>query len=531
MDELIRQITTYARGMWRRRWVGLGFAWLVGLIGAGVLFKMPDKYEASARVYVDTQSILKPLMSGLAVQPDVEQQINILSRTLISRPNIEKLIRMADLDLQIKTPKQRDQLIDELMRTVQIKGGGRENLYTIAYRDSDRNEARRVVQSLLSIFVESSLGDQRKGSDTARRFIEDQIRTYEKRLEEAENRVKEFKLKNMGLMGPDGRDYFTKMTALGEELNAARSALRAAEQSRDALKREVAGEDPVFLPETQVGPSGAPVSAGDRRADRFAQAQPGRAPAQYTEQHPDVVGTRRIIAQLEEQKREEAEARKKAAAEKPAAKSSPIVASTNPVFQQLRIALAEAEANIASLRAKAGDLDARYRQLQAMATKLPQVEAELAQLNRDYDVQKRNYESLLSRRESASLANQMDAATGLADFRIIDPPSVAQNPVAPNRLAMLPAVLAAALGAGPVRELRAEPGYPDVPRRARAPGADPAPGARRGESAAVPRGHREAAPRRADIRGRRRRTGRDVRDRDDPALHPQRRDLRHATWV
>jgi polysaccharide chain length determinant protein (PEP-CTERM system associated) len=448
MDELIRQITTYARGMWRRRWVGLGFAWLVGLIGAGVLFKMPDKYEASARVYVDTQSILKPLMSGLAVQPDVEQQINILSRTLISRPNIEKLIRMADLDLQVKTPKQRDQLVDELMRTVQIKGGGRENLYTIAYRDSDRNEARRVVQSLLSIFVESSLGDQRKGSDTARRFIEDQIRTYEKRLEEAENRVKEFKLKNMGLMGPDGRDYFTKMTALGEELNAARSALRAAEQSRDALKREVAGEDPVFLPETQVGPTGAPASAEiDARIDALKRNM-DELLRRYTDQHPDVAGTRRVIAQLEEQKREEAEARKKAAAEKPASKSSPILASTNPVFQQLRIALAESEANIASLRAKAGDLEARYRQLQALASKLPQVEAELAQLNRDYDVQKKNYESLLARRESASLANQMDAATGLADFRIIDPPSVAQNPVAPNRLAMLPAVLAAALGAG-----------------------------------------------------------------------------------
>ncbi len=448
MDELIRQITTHARGMWRRRWVGLGFAWLVGLIGAGVLFKMPDKYEASARVYVDTQSILKPLMSGLAVQPDVEQQINILSRTLISRPNIEKLIRMADLDLQVKTPKQRDQLIDELMRTVQIKGGGRENLYTIAYRDSDRNEARRVVQSLLSIFVESSLGDQRKGSDTARRFIEDQIRTYEKRLEEAENRVKEFKLKNMGLMGPDGRDYFTKMTALGEELNAARSALRAAEQSRDALKREVAGEDPVFLPETQTGPTGAPVSAEIDARIEALKRNLDELLRRYTEQHPDVAGTRRVIEQLETQKREEAEARKKAAADKPAGKAPPIVASTNPVFQQLRIALAESEANVASLRARAGDLEVRYKQLQAMATKLPQVEAELAQLNRDYDVQKKNYESLLSRRESASLANQMDAATGLADFRIIDPPTVAQNPVAPNRLALLPAVLAAALGAG-----------------------------------------------------------------------------------
>jgi polysaccharide chain length determinant protein (PEP-CTERM system associated) len=388
-------------------------------------------------------------MSGLAVQPDIDQQVSILSRTLISRPNIEKLIRMADLDLQVRTPKQREQLIDELTRTLQVRGGGRENLYTIAYRDSDRNEARRVVQSLLSIFVESSLGDQRKGSDSARRFIEEQIRTYEKRLEEAENRLKEFKLKNMGLMGPDGRDYFAKMTALGGELNAARMALRAAEQSRDALKRELAGEDPGYLlPDTQLGPAGTPVvSEIDSRIDALKRNL-DELLRRYTEQHPDVVGTRRIIAQLEEQKREEAEARKKAAAEKSGGKAPPAVASANPVFQQLRVSLAESEANVASLRARAGDLEAQYRQLQAAANKLPQVEAELAQLNRDYDVQKRNYESLIARRESAALANQMDAATGLADFRIIDPPSVAPNPVAPNRLLMLPAVLAASLAAG-----------------------------------------------------------------------------------
>jgi len=448
MDELLRQLMIHVRGMWRRRWVGLGVAWLVALVGIGVVYKTPDKYEATARVHVDTQSILKPLMSGLAVQPNVEQQINILSRTLISRPNIEKLIRMADLDLQIKTPQQRERLIDELTRTLQVRGGGRENLYMIAYRDSDRDEARRVVQALLSIFVESSLGDQRKGADTARRFIEEQIRTYEKRLEEAENRVKEFKLKNMGLMGPDGRDYFAKMTALGEELNAARSALRAAEQSRDALKREVAGEDPVFLPESPVGPAGAAtVSELDARIDGLKRNL-DELLRRYTDQHPDVVGTRRVIAQLEEEKKAEAEARRKAAAERPAGRAPSITTATNPVFAQLRLALAESEANVAALRAKAGDLEVRYKQLQAAATKLPQVEAELAQLNRDYEVQKRNYESLLARRESAALANQMDAATGLADFRIIDPPTVAQNPVAPNRLVLLPGVLAAALGAG-----------------------------------------------------------------------------------
>ena len=80
MDEILRQATGFLRGMWRYRWFGLSVAWIVALIGVVAVFRIPDKYEASARIYVDTQSILKPLMSGLAVQPNLDQQIMIQSR-------------------------------------------------------------------------------------------------------------------------------------------------------------------------------------------------------------------------------------------------------------------------------------------------------------------------------------------------------------------------------------------------------------------------------------------------------------------
>src|SRR6185369_7742713 len=112
MEELINQLATIARRMWKFRWPALAAAWFVGIVGAIVVYKVPDQYEASARIFVDTQSILKPLMSGLTVQPNVEQQVGMLSRTLISRPNIEKLIRMADLDLKSTSKAQQEALIE-----------------------------------------------------------------------------------------------------------------------------------------------------------------------------------------------------------------------------------------------------------------------------------------------------------------------------------------------------------------------------------------------------------------------------------
>jgi uncharacterized protein involved in exopolysaccharide biosynthesis len=93
MQELVQQVLAVLRGMWKFRWPGVAVAWVVAAVAVVVIWRIPDQYEAAARIYVDTDSILKPLMSGLAVQPNVDQQISMLSRTLISRPNIEKLIR------------------------------------------------------------------------------------------------------------------------------------------------------------------------------------------------------------------------------------------------------------------------------------------------------------------------------------------------------------------------------------------------------------------------------------------------------
>src|SRR5262245_45748897 len=125
MDQLFAQIISYLRGIWRRRWVGVMVAWVVGLIAAAVILRMPDQYEATARVHVDTQSVLRPLLSGLAVQPNLDQQVVLVSRTLISRPNLERLIRMTDMDLKVKTQADRDEMIDVLARKLKIDGSGR----------------------------------------------------------------------------------------------------------------------------------------------------------------------------------------------------------------------------------------------------------------------------------------------------------------------------------------------------------------------------------------------------------------------
>ena len=447
MDELINQVTTVARGIWKHRWPGLLVAWVVAAIGVAVVLWVPDKYEASARIYVDTQSILKPLMSGLAVQPNVEQQVAMLSRTLISRPNVEKLIRMADLDLGEKSKDAQEALIDRVTKSLEIKNTGRDNLYTLGYRDPVPDKAKRVVQSLVSIFVESSLGDTRKDSDSAKKFIDEQIKTYVGKLEEAETRLKEFKVRNLEIQTADGKDMSSRLGEISDQMNQARLELREAENARDAAKSQLESEKTQsasissrsLLQESAISVAtpeiDSRIDAQKRNLDVLLQ--------RFTDQHPDIISARKLIKDLEDQKRKEVLELRKVAMASPVA-----VSSTSLAYQELNRLLVSSEIQVASLRARVAEYEARFSRARAMLKTAPQIETEYSQLNRDYAIHKRNYEDLVARRESAVLSGDLEGTSGVADFRLIDPPRVSPQPVAPNRILLLPLALLAALVAG-----------------------------------------------------------------------------------
>ena len=232
------------------------------------------------------------------------------------------------------------------------------------------------------------------------------------------------------------------MSTLSDEVNKLKADLDAAEKSRDAYRHELAAEDPQ-LP-IEVVPSPLPTIASEVETRLDGQRkQLDELLRRYTDEHPDVISARRLIAQLEGQKKREAEARIVADGNRPRG-----LAATSPVYQRIRVALAETEAQVASLRSHLSAQQTRLDQIRSMAGRIPQVEAELAQLNRDYDVIRKNYEGLVARRESASLGLKLDESSQLADFRVVEPPRVTPSPVFPSRLHLAIASVALALAAG-----------------------------------------------------------------------------------
>jgi polysaccharide chain length determinant protein (PEP-CTERM system associated) len=450
MEELARQLATFGRDMWKYRWQGLAVAWLVAIVGVAVAMRVPERYEASARIFVDTQSILKPLMSGLAVQPNVDQQVTMLSRTLISRPNVEKVVRMADLDLANESKAKQDARIEALMKELEIKSTNRDNLYTISYRNSNPDTAKRVIQSLVSIFVESSLGATRQDTNQAKVFLDQQIETYRAKLEAAEARLKEFRLRNLDLQGGDGKDSAARLADLGAQLDKARLDLREAENSIVAAKAAIASEKKQgsdlatqsLLQESAISVAtpeiDARIEAQQKNLDMLLQ--------RFTEQHPDVKSARRVIKDLQTQKDGEVKELRRAAMAAPVVSAG--VAGHSLAAQELNRVLAGAEVQAAALRARVAEYTARYNQARGMMKVTPQIEAEAAQLNRDYGINKKNYEDLVARREAAAMSGSLENASGMADFRLIDPPRASSKPVWPNRPLLLLMALVAALASG-----------------------------------------------------------------------------------
>jgi len=435
MAEITALILNFLKAIGKYRWQAVITAWIVAVCGWTVVLKLPNQYEASARVYVDTQSILKPLLSGMTLLPNLDQQVMFMRRTLISRPNVERVMRMVDLDVKASNAKEHEEMVDKMMSKIQMSGTERDDIYTLSYSSPNAQLGKEVVQAFLTIFVEGSFGGKQGDSDKAIQFIDDQIRSYEQKLVTAENALKDFKIRNMGILPNQGADFSSRLSGASEALNAARLELAEAEQARNAIRRQISGSP------AAPGQSALPALVDPELEARIAATTKNLDDLrlQYTEQHPDIVANRRLLDQLRARKAEESKA--------PRSSADP-GASYSPMLQQLKVALSEAEARVASLQARVAEYSSRVATLRTQSTAVPEIEAQLAQLNRDYELNRENYQKLLASRDSAKLSGDLSSATDMLTFRVIDPPSVPLKPVGPKRLFLFSAVFAAALGAG-----------------------------------------------------------------------------------
>jgi len=441
MRENVLEIVSQLRGGWRFRWIAVGVAWTIALAGWLAVALMPNEYEARAKIFVDTDSVLKPLLAGLAVATDPVTQVNMMSRVLMTRPNLEKVARETDLALRADSPESFERLLDSLPTRIGI-GGGNGNIYSITFEDNDPQMAYRVVRKLVDTFVEDSIGNKRDDSAGAQRFLREQLADYDRKLRDAEDRLADFKKNNLGMMPGDTGDYYVRRQTVAEDLAKLRSQYSLVELRRDELRRQLDGEEPTFGLVADA-PGGKPPTATDAKVAEY-QKQLDQLLLQYTDKHPRVVALRETIEQL----RKQAPDAPSPAAPMDSNRLAARMLDVNPVYQSMKINLSQTELELVELRNKIAQSQRVANDLMGKVNTIPEVEAQLARLNRDYEVNKAQHTALLQRLESARLSEQADDSQEQVKFQLIEPPSVPLLAQGPNRVLLSGGVFVFALAGG-----------------------------------------------------------------------------------
>jgi polysaccharide chain length determinant protein (PEP-CTERM system associated) len=413
-------------GMWHYRWWGLAAAWVVCLAGWFVVQALPNKYEAAAKVYIDTDTLMRPLMAGLTVNPDVNQEVDVMMRTLITRPSIEQVVKLSDPGMAGASKAELSARVAQVQKNISLKPLETKNLFSIAYTDSDPVYAQSVTQSLVTLLVNSNLGSQRRNVDGVQTFLDQQIAKYEAQLRDMEKRRADFRTAHLEYYSAtnengDATDLIDKAHA---ETIDAQNQLAIETARRDSLAAQLHSVSPVVKVDAPP-----PVIVGDRSGDQTNLAQATATLAslesRFTQNHPDVIAQKKLVERLKAEENGSSNG------------SSPYHAHqgiSNPVYVNLQSKLEDAETNVALQRLRLEQATANEQKARTDMAQAVTVSRQYADLDRDYEVIHKNYLDLVARREAAKLSRAVGDQESDTVFRVIEPPQLPDVPVSPNRL-------------------------------------------------------------------------------------------------
>jgi polysaccharide chain length determinant protein (PEP-CTERM system associated) len=376
------------------------------VVTAGVLalgYITPKSYTSKAVLYADQSNILQPLLRGQAEVTQIDR-INEAREMIQSRSFLEQVAMDTGLISTADTDQDRTVAVGNLRKQVDLRVSNR-NFLELSYTSGDPNQSFQVMSAVLNRFVERTVRKKRSESQGAFEFIDSQVKSYQRQLEEAEQKLKEFKSNNQDGTESNVRQRIETLRADIENLKL---EIQQTESEVALTKKQLAQEEPVRKITTDPGKSSA-----ERRLASLRQELDSLL-LKYQEKHPDVVSVKDQIADLEKQVSKQGDHEREGAVTQ---------VMENPVYENLKMQLSDATTSLAVKKNRLTSLQKLLDEAFQRAERVAANQAQLAELTRDYDVTKGVYEDMLQRREKARLSMTLDVQGEGVSYKIQEPAS------------------------------------------------------------------------------------------------------------
>jgi len=396
-----------ARALWRRPWVVLAVAGVVLVLGAAYVMTRPRVWKATSVVRVEPQQTDAQLVQRTV--GDVEPRLLSLRQAMLGGPVLGRVVDQLKLTPDLVARRGKEAAIEQLRESIDVKPTW--NAFEVTVSANDPKVAAEIANLVPTVFAQFTNETRASQAADATQVFDSQVKGLQDQVNGWQQKIIAFKVAHVGELPEQMEANMRQLDRLSGEMRARTEQLRAVQARRSDLVLMRNGGD------TESGRAQMVV-------DQLEQQLAG-AKTQYTDDHPEVVRLSREL-KAARGRANEADAR----------------------LGVQREERARAVRDVATIQQDIDALSKEAQNYQARLDQTPRWAAELAGLEREYDIAKTKYQSVLGRKVEAEIAQEIEARNAPRLFSLVSPAAPPVVPSKPDRFGGLVVVLVAAIGAG-----------------------------------------------------------------------------------
>jgi len=421
-EEQVFNLKLYLKIFFRWKWYFIVPFFMLTISALIYSYLTPEIYEANSVILAEKGKIINPLLRGVGVTTDYAERLRNLKQRILNKPQLERIARKLQLSDDLDNPLQVEKAVNNLKNKVSLEIRGTD-YFEISCQGKDPKKITLIVQELVDGFLRQSVIDSEKDTYAAVNFMKSQLDVYEKKLEQSEKALKEFKQKYIDEMPGTENVVLSNLNNYKTQLADTKLKLSEIEMEMNSLEKQLSNEEEIILKEKTVERD--PML----QALRQMKNEYSELTSKYTTNHPTVISLRKQIEELEKQLISEN------------IDPLPIVgtetSSLNPTYFSILERLNTAKINFQTLSTREAHLLKKVEEFDKKVQNIPAREEELARLTRDYSQNDEMYRTFLRKLEEARVSGKLAEENKGEKFSVVEPVKMPVKAVSPNRIKIL----------------------------------------------------------------------------------------------